>query len=107
MTNKTPITPQSQTDDNMTMDEKLKNLEHENAMLKQENDRLNQELASAFYMIEGMRNRAHSNGSSGLVIFFICMVLALILFFYGMGYFNSISLPSHEEYEFEYRSTDK
>ena len=47
MTNSTSIISMSQTDANMAMAEKLTRLERDNAMLKQENDRLNWELAKA------------------------------------------------------------
>ena len=56
MTNSTPIISMLQTDANMAMAEKLTKLERDNAMLKQENDRLSRELAKAFYKVEDRKS---------------------------------------------------
>ena len=88
MTNRTPITPLSQPNDIMAMAEKLTRLERDNAMLKQENDRLNWELAKAFYKVDSLKERIHSHTSIGQVFIVACVVLALILVIYGIGYIS-------------------
>ena len=88
MTNRTPIISMSQTDANMAMAEKLTRLERDNAMLKQENDRLNWELAKAFYKVDSLKERIHSHISIGQVFVIACVLLALILVIYGIGYIS-------------------
>lgn len=88
MTDRTPIIPMSQTDANMAMAEKLTRLERDNAMLKQENDRLNWELAKAFYKVDSLKERIHSHISIGQVFILACVVLALILAIYGVEHLS-------------------
>ena len=88
MTNSTSIISMSQTDDIMAMAEKLTKLERDNAMLKQENDRLNRELAKAFYKVDTLKERIHSHISIGQVFVIACVVSALILAIYGVGHLS-------------------
>ena len=100
MTNRTFIIPMAQTDANMAMAEKLTRLERDNAMLKQENDRLNWELAKAFYMVDSLKERIHSHISIGQVFVIACVVLALILAIYGVGHLSHSNVTLSELYSY-------
>ena len=92
MTNSTLIMSQSQISEDMA--ERLVRLEHDNAMLRQENDRLNREVAKIYYKVTGMRKNNYSHSSVGQVILFVCLLSAVLLTIYGMGYIDFPSLSS-------------
>ena len=100
MTNRTPIIPLSQPDDIMAMAEKLTRLERDNAMLMQENNRLNRELAKAFYKVDTLKERIHSHISIGQVFVIACVVLAVILAIYGMGQLSHSDMTLSEVYSY-------
>ena len=100
MTNRTPIIPLSQPDDIMAMAEKLTRLEHDNAMLMQENNRLNRELAKAIYKVDTLKERIHTHISIGQVFVIACVLLASILVIYGIGYISHPDSTLSEVYSY-------
>ena len=100
MTNRTPIIPMTQTDDIMAMTDKLTRLERDNAMLKQENDRLSRELAKACYKVDILKERIYSHISIGQVFVVACVVLALILAIYGVGHLSHSNMTLSDVYSY-------
>ena len=100
MTNRTPIISMSQTDANIAMAEKLTRLERDNAMLKLENDRLNRELAKAFYKVDTLKERIHSHISIGQVFVIACVLLAVVLAIYGMGHLGHSDMTLSDVYSY-------
>ena len=80
------------------MAERLATLEQENEKLREENAKLDRELTKALYKINRLRSRVQSGSSIGQVVIIICVLAAVLLFIYGMGF---IELPDASPIEYD------
>lgn len=84
MINSVLANAQPQVAENMT--ERLERLERANERLMSENERLNQEMRRMRYQLYGMNERVASRSYFGHTVLVVCVVSALLMAIYGMGY---------------------
>ena len=69
-----------------SMAERLERLERANERLLTENERLNQEMKRMIHRLYGMNERVVTRSYFGHTVLVICVVSALLMAIYGMGY---------------------
>lgn len=68
------------------MKERLERLERANERLLLENERLNQEMRRMLHKFYGMNERVVTRSYFGHTVLVVCVVSALLMAIYGMGY---------------------